>query len=87
LVLVLVPDNGPALIVHHGERVPDARFGVYQGAFLVDTTEHRIVLPMHLASRSPAFAFHCRAIDPAEVVARGIRDVTWHAGTSSLGSP
>ncbi|MEK8170927.1 hypothetical protein NKH77_19225 [Streptomyces sp. M19] len=48
--LVLVPDAGPALTVWPGERVPDAVFGVYQGMFTVDTTEHRLVLP----SNSPA---------------------------------
>ncbi|MET9829664.1 hypothetical protein ABZ078_10170 [Streptomyces sp. NPDC006385] len=80
--LVLVPDAGPALTVRPGERVPDARYGVYQGMFLVDTTEHRLLLDLRLAGRDAADSFHCRVelmcqvTDPAVVVARGIRDMS-----------
>lgn len=80
--LVLVPDAGPALTVRPGEQVPDARYGVYQGMFLVDITEHRLVLDLRLAGRDASDAFHCRVelmcqvTDPAMVVARGIRDMS-----------
>ncbi|MGP3968068.1 hypothetical protein [Streptomyces sp. 6N223] len=79
--LVLVPDAGPALTIRPGEHVPDARYGVYQGMFMVDTTEHRLVFTLRLASRDPSTSFHCRVelmsqvTDPADVVARGIRDM------------
>ncbi|GHH07357.1 hypothetical protein [Streptomyces lanatus] len=83
--LVLVPDAGPALTVRPGDQVPDARYGVYQGMFMVDTTEHRLVLDLRLAGRGTSDSFRCRVelmcqvTDPAAVVARGIRDMsaTW----------
>ncbi|RNG20063.1 hypothetical protein [Streptomyces botrytidirepellens] len=80
--LVLVPDSGPALTVRPGEDIRDARFGAYQSMFTVDTTEHRLVLSIDLLSRDATFAFRsrveliARVIDPAEVVARGIRDMS-----------
>ncbi|MET7763534.1 hypothetical protein ABZS71_16475 [Streptomyces sp. NPDC005393] len=80
--LVLVPDSGSALTVRPGEDVPDARFGTYQSMFTVDTTEHRLVLSVDLLSRDATFAFRGRVeliaqvIEPAEVVARGIRDMS-----------
>ncbi|MFJ6786878.1 hypothetical protein [Streptomyces angustmyceticus] len=79
--LVLVPDSGVALTVHPGEEIPDARFGTYQSVFTVDLTEHRLVLEIALLSRDATFSFRsrvdvvCRVADPAEVVARGIRDM------------
>lgn len=78
----LVPDAGPALTVRPGEQVPDARYGVYQRMYLVDTTEHRLVLDLRLAGREAVGVFHCRVelmcqvVDPAVVVARGIRDMS-----------
>jgi len=80
--LVLVPDSGPALTVRPGEDIRDARFGAYQSVFTVDTTEHRLVLSIDLLSRDSTFAFRgrveliARVIEPAEVVARGIRDMS-----------
>lgn len=80
--LVLVPDSGVALTVHPGEEIPDARFGTYQSVFTVDLTEHRLVLEIALLSRDATFSFRsrvdvvCRVADPAEVVARGIRDMS-----------
>ncbi|WP_151484059.1 hypothetical protein [Streptomyces albicerus] len=84
--LVLVPEAGPVLTVRPGEPVPDARYGVYQGMFTVDTTEHRLVLALRLAGRDASASFPCRVelmcqvTDPAAVVARGIRDMsaTWY---------
>ncbi|QOV37707.1 hypothetical protein IM697_04590 [Streptomyces ferrugineus] len=84
--LVLVPDTGPALTIRPGDQVPDARYGVYQGMFMVDTTEHPLVLDLWLAGRETADSFHCRVelmcqvTDPAAVVARGVRDMgaAWH---------
>ncbi|MGW3042745.1 hypothetical protein ACWC9T_22500 [Kitasatospora sp. NPDC001159] len=80
--LVLVPNDGPALTVRPGEEISDAWVGRYQTAYTVDTTEHRLVLHIPLLSRDPTFAFRsevalvCAVVDPAEVVARGIRDMT-----------
>ncbi|MFG2826021.1 hypothetical protein ACGFWI_00825 [Streptomyces sp. NPDC048434] len=80
--LVLVPDSGVALTVRPGEEIPDARFGTYQSVFTVDLTEHRLILDIALLSRDATFSFRsrvdvvCRVADPAEVVARGIRDMS-----------
>jgi hypothetical protein len=79
--LVLVPDHGPPLTVLPGEPVPDGGPGGFRGVFQVDTTEHRLVLPVQLPGRQADFLFHCgvvllcRVADPAQVVARGIRDI------------
>ncbi|WP_147472702.1 hypothetical protein [Streptomyces triticirhizae] len=80
--LVLVPDHGTALTVKAGEEVPDARFGAYQTVFTVDMSEHRVTMDIPLLSRDPTFSFRgrvslfCRVADPAEVVARRIRDMS-----------
>ncbi|MFB7650557.1 MULTISPECIES: hypothetical protein [unclassified Streptomyces] len=80
--LVLVPDAGPMRTVRPGEPVPEFRDGVYQRMFLVDTTEHRLVLDLRLAGRDWSAPFHCRVelmcrvADPGAVVARGIRDMS-----------
>ncbi|GGN73323.1 hypothetical protein GCM10011579_051370 [Streptomyces albiflavescens] len=80
--LVLVPDSGAALTVRPGEEIPAARFGAYQRVYTVDLTEHRLVLDIALLSSDATFAFRgrvelvCRVADPAEVVARGIRDMS-----------
>ncbi|MFI8437464.1 hypothetical protein ACIGJO_27725 [Streptomyces sp. NPDC079020] len=80
--LVLVPDEGRALTILPGEEIPAARFGSYQSVYTVDMTEHRLVLDIPLLSRDPSFSFRgrvdlvCRVGDPAEVVRRGIRDMS-----------
>ncbi|MEU8887594.1 hypothetical protein [Streptomyces sp. NPDC048442] len=80
--LVLVPDDGSALVIRAGEEIAAARFGTYQSVFTVDMTEHRLVLDMPLLSRDVTFSFRgrvvlvCCAADPAEVVRRGIRDMS-----------
>ncbi|WP_431041658.1 hypothetical protein ACQUSR_06880 [Streptomyces sp. P1-3] len=80
--LVLVPDSGAALTVRPGEEIPAARFGAYQSVYTVDMTEHRLILDIALLSRDATFSFRsrvdlvCRVADPAEVVARGIRDMS-----------
>ncbi|MEY9845885.1 hypothetical protein [Streptacidiphilus sp. MAP5-3] len=80
--LVLVPHEGYAVTVRHGEEIPHARLGMYRQGITVDTTEHRLVLDMTLLSRDAAFAFRsqlaltCSVADPAEVVSRGIRDMS-----------
>ncbi|MFC7932302.1 SPFH domain-containing protein [Streptomyces cinereoruber] len=80
--LVLVRDGGPSLTVRSGEEIPSPRFGAYTGVFTVDMTEHRLVLDIPLLSRDPVFSFRsrvdlvCRVADPAQVVARGIRDMS-----------
>ncbi|MFJ4340865.1 hypothetical protein [Streptomyces sp. NPDC088915] len=80
--LVLVRDGGPSLTVRNGEEIPSPRFGAYTGVFTVDMTEHRLVLDIPLLSRDPTFSFRsrvdlvCRVADPAQVVARGIRDMS-----------
>jgi hypothetical protein len=81
--LVLVQESGTALTVRSGDEIPSARFGAYQGVFTVDLTEHRLLLDVEpLLSRDPTFSFRsrvdlvCRVIDPAEVVRRGIRDMS-----------
>jgi hypothetical protein len=81
-VLVLVPRSGEPQTIHHGGSVPNAWVGVYQYAYLVDVTEHRLNLHVPLLSKDPSFAFRglvglvARVNDPVEVVARGIRDVS-----------
>ncbi|PYC78402.1 hypothetical protein C7C46_16330 [Streptomyces tateyamensis] len=80
--LVLVPHSGSAVTVRPGESVPSARFGGYYKAYTVDLTDHRLALAIPLLSRDVSFAFQssvtltCRVTDPAEVVARGIRDMS-----------
>ncbi|MEU3742703.1 hypothetical protein AB0E78_37335 [Streptomyces sp. NPDC032198] len=80
--LVLVPDSGPALTVLPGGEIAAARFGAYQRVYTVDLTEHRLVLDVALLSRDATFSFRSRVeliaqvADPAEVVARGIRDMS-----------
>ncbi|MFD3612830.1 hypothetical protein ACFWXA_33125 [Streptomyces atroolivaceus] len=80
--LVLVPDKGAALAVLPGEEIPAARFGSYQSVYTVDLSEHRLILDIPVLSRDPGFSFRtrvdvvCRVADPAEVVARGIRDMS-----------
>lgn len=80
--LVLVPDAGPMLTVRSGEQVPDSWYGPRRKMFLVDTTEHRLVLDLRPAGRDGSAPFRCRVrltcrvIDPAAVVARGIRDMS-----------
>ncbi|MFE0024488.1 hypothetical protein [Amycolatopsis sp. NPDC059021] len=80
--MVLVPHEGAPVTIRHGEPVPDARHGRYRYKLLVDVSEHRLVLDVTLLSRDPNFGFraqvslNCWVGDPAEVVARGIRDVS-----------
>ncbi|MEV5874857.1 hypothetical protein AB0L75_11610 [Streptomyces sp. NPDC052101] len=80
--LVLVPSSGPSLTIRSGEEIPSARFGAYRSVFTVDMTEHRLILDIPLLSRDPTFSFRsrvdlvCRVADPAQVVARGIRDMS-----------
>ncbi|MEV5887806.1 hypothetical protein [Nonomuraea fuscirosea] len=80
--LVLAPRKGDLLTIRHGEPVPDAWYGTYRQVYAVDVTEHRLVLSMPLLSRDPAFGFpslvrlNCRVADPAEIVLRGIVDVS-----------
>lgn len=80
--LVLVPGSGPSLTIRSGEEIPSARFGSYRSVFTVDMTEHRLILDIPLLSRDPTFSFRsrvdlvCRVADPAQVVARGIRDMS-----------
>ncbi|MFG2648345.1 hypothetical protein [Streptomyces sp. NPDC048436] len=80
--LVLVPDSGSALTVRPGGEVPSAWFGTYQRVYTVDLTEHRLVLDVALLSRDATFSFRSRVeliaqvADPAEVVSRGIRDMS-----------
>ncbi len=81
--LVLVQADGAPLTIRSGDEVPSARFGQYQSAFTVDLTEHRLILDVEpLLSRDPTFSFRGRVdlvsqvTDPAEVVRRGIRDMS-----------
>ncbi|MET9542995.1 hypothetical protein ABZY16_36790 [Streptomyces sp. NPDC006553] len=80
--LVLVRASGPSLTIRTGEEIPSSRFGAYSGMFTVDLTEHRLVLDIPLLSRDHTFSFRsrvdlvCRVADPAQVVARGIRDMS-----------
>ncbi|MFF9804948.1 hypothetical protein ACF1G5_07420 [Streptomyces coeruleorubidus] len=80
--LVLVRDGGPSLTIRSGEEIPSSRFGTYRSVFTVDLTEHRLILDIPLLSRDPAFSFRsrvdlvCKVADPAQVVARGIRDMS-----------
>lgn len=80
--LVLVPDSGAALTILPGKEIPAARFGSYQSVYTVDLAEHRLILDIPLLSRDATFSFRsrvdlvCRVADPAEVVGRGIRDMS-----------
>ncbi|WP_043615209.1 hypothetical protein [Nonomuraea candida] len=80
--LVLAPRKGDLLTIRNGESIPDAWYGTYRHAYLVDTTEHRLVLEMPLLSQDPAFGFpslvrlNCQVGDAAEIVVRGIVDVS-----------
>lgn len=80
--LVLVPDSGAALTILPGEEIPAARFGSYQSVYTVDLAEHRLILDIPLLCRDATFSFRsrvdlvCRVGDPAEVVGRGIRDMS-----------
>jgi len=80
--LVLVPAFGDLVTIRHGEPVPDARQGTYRHRYLVDISEHRLVLDIPLLSKDASFAFRsrvslaCRVVDPAEVVRRRIDDMS-----------
>ncbi|MFE3037295.1 hypothetical protein ACFXKY_37285 [Streptomyces canus] len=80
--LVLVRDTGPSLTIRSGEEIRSSRFGAYRAVFTVDMTEHRLILDIPLLSRDATFSFRsrvdlvCKVADPAEVVARGIRDMS-----------
>ncbi|GGP00216.1 hypothetical protein [Wenjunlia tyrosinilytica] len=80
--LVLVPYRGPAVTVEPGDEIPSARFGTYRKVFTVDTGDRRLVLSIPLLSRDATFAFQstvgltCQVIDPGEIVARGIHDMS-----------
>ncbi|MGW0391756.1 hypothetical protein ACWDYJ_12850 [Streptomyces sp. NPDC003042] len=80
--LVLVPDSGAALTILPGEEIPAARFGSYQSVYTVDLAEHRLILDIPVLSRDATFSFRsrvdlvCRVARPAEVVRRGIRDMS-----------
>ncbi|MFJ4008199.1 hypothetical protein [Streptomyces sp. NPDC090026] len=80
--LVLVGDSGPSLTIHSGEEIPFSRLSAYRSVMTVDLTEHQLTLGIPLLSRDPASYFRsrvdllCRVADPAEVVSRGIRDVS-----------
>ncbi|MER5206254.1 hypothetical protein [Streptomyces sp. NPDC002825] len=80
--VVLVRESGTSLTIRSGEEIPSSRFGAYSGMFTVDLTEHRLILDIPLLSRDPTFSFRsridlvCRVADPAQVVARGIRDMS-----------
>ncbi|WP_353945370.1 hypothetical protein ABII15_29920 [Streptomyces sp. HUAS MG91] len=80
--LVLVRDSGPSLTVRSGEEIPSARYGSYRSVHTVDLGEHRLVLDIPLLSRDPTFSFRsrvdliCAVVDPAKIVARGIRDMS-----------
>lgn len=80
--LVLAPDAGPMRTVGPGEPVPRLRAGAYRRMFLVDTTEHRLVLELRLAAPGSSALLRCRVelmcrvTDPGAVVARGIRDMS-----------
>lgn len=80
--MVLLPIEGDPVTIRHGQPVPDARYGRYQRRFLVDVAEHRLALDITVLSRDPNFGFRakvsltCQIIDPAQIVTRGIRDVS-----------
>ncbi|MET9732519.1 hypothetical protein ABZZ79_18280 [Streptomyces sp. NPDC006458] len=80
--LVLVRDSGPSLTVRSGEEIPSSRFGAYHTMVTVDMTEHRLLLDIPVLSRDATFSFRsrvdlvCSVADPAEVVSRGIRDMS-----------
>lgn len=80
--LVLVRDSGSSLTIRSGEDIPSARYGSYHSVFTVDLGEHRLILDIPLLSRDPTFSFRsrvdliCRVADPAQIVARGIRDMS-----------
>jgi hypothetical protein len=80
--LVLDREGGPSLTVRNGEAIESPRFGLYHRAYTVDLGEHRLILDFPLLSRDPGFSFRsrvelvCRVVDPAKVVARGIRDMS-----------
>ncbi|MDQ0759037.1 hypothetical protein [Streptomyces canus] len=80
--LVLVRESGPSLTIRSGEEIRSSRFGAYRSVFTVDMTEHRLILDIPLLSRDATFSFRsrvdlvCRVADPAEVVSRGIRDMS-----------
>ncbi|MFD0023855.1 hypothetical protein [Streptomyces sp. NPDC058382] len=80
--LVLVRESGPSLTIRSGEEIPSARYGSYRSVFTVDLGEHRLILDIPLLSRDATFSFRsrvdliCKVADPAEVVARGIRDMS-----------
>ncbi|MBW8485937.1 hypothetical protein [Actinomadura parmotrematis] len=80
--VVLEPGDGPLRTFRHGAPIPGARLSDYRRMYLVDVSEHRLLLDFALLSHDPNYAFmaradlFCQVSDPAKVVQRNIRDVS-----------
>ncbi len=80
--LVLERHHGDAVVVRHGDRVPDSRTGAYRRLFRVDVASRGLRFTTDVPSLDPAFPFRvtvslaCQVIDPVVVVRDSIRDMT-----------
>ncbi|SEE58067.1 hypothetical protein SAMN04489729_8183 [Amycolatopsis lurida] len=80
--MVLERAMGAPLVVNHGDRVPDARFGNYRRMYLIDVANRGLAFSINTASADPAFPFSvtvrfaCRVKDPVAIARDDITDMT-----------
>ncbi|MEV6908538.1 hypothetical protein [Amycolatopsis sp. NPDC051071] len=89
--MVLERAVGEPVVVNHGDRVPDARFGNYRRMYLIDVANRGLAFTINTASADPAFPFNvtvrfaCRITDPVAVARDNITDVTGALMSSMTG--
>ncbi|MGW0516124.1 hypothetical protein [Crossiella sp. NPDC003009] len=80
--MVLERPEGKPLVINHGERVPDARFGNYRRMYLIDVANRGLAFTVTAESADPAFPFTvtvrfaCRIMDPVAIARDSITDMT-----------
>ena len=80
--MVLERGIGEPLVVRHGERVPEPRFGNYRRMYIVDTGVHGLSFTDQVPSADPAFpftvtiSFACQIIDPLVIARDSVRNMT-----------
>jgi hypothetical protein len=81
-VLVVERAVGEPLVIHHGERIPDARTGNYRRMYLIDVANRGLAFTVEAPSSDAAFPFTvtvrcgCRVIDSVAIASDRVRDMT-----------
>ncbi|MGQ0841405.1 hypothetical protein [Actinokineospora sp.] len=79
--LVLDAADG-AVLVRHGERVPDARTGNYRRCLLIDTASYGLQFDARLPSSDSSFTFAsqvnftCQVVDPVTIALNNVTNMT-----------